>query len=80
MSSYLSSKKLHSVHASPLSAGGGGGHWGVSLLTDFRKGVAWQDLRRWLLGKIGVTFFRGFADFAKKIKLRSETFNDKKGL
>ena len=65
VSSYLSSKKLHSVHTSPLSAGGGAEGRGVSLLINFQKGVAWQDLRQWLLGKIGVTFFMGFADFAK---------------
>ena len=45
---------------------GGGAEGGVSLLINFQKGVAWQDLRQWMLGKIGVTFFRGFADFAKK--------------
>ena len=39
VSSYLRSNKFHSVHPSSLSAGGG-----LSLLLNFQKGGAWQDL------------------------------------
>ena len=72
-SSYLSSNKLHSVYPSSLFAGGG-----LSLLLNFQKEeldrisvLRSQDLRGRLLGKIGVTFFRGVAD---------TNIYDKKGL
>ena len=65
VSSYLSSNKLHSVHPSSHSAGGG-----LSLLLNFQKEgldrisvLKFQDLRGWVVAaKIGVTFFRRVAD------------------
>ena len=76
---YLSSNKLHSVHPSSISAGV------LILLPNFQRGLTRsQDLRGWLLGKIGVIVFegggRGGCSFYIKNKLKSEIFNDKKGL
>ena len=85
VSSYLSSNKLHSVYASSLSAGGGEG--GLSLLLNFQKGGAWQDLslqisgsQRVVAGKDRGDFFQVGCSFYIKNKLKSEIFNDKKGL
>ena len=64
VSSYLSSNKLHSVHPSSFSAGGGGVWFEPSNI--FSKRRARQDLRGWLLGKIGVSFFRGLQFLHKK--------------
>ena len=67
---YLSSNKLHSVHPSPHFC------WGVDPSAEFSKrGLKRsQDLRGWLLGKIGVTFFegggRGGCSFYVKKKLK----------
>ena len=73
VSSYLSSNKLHLMHLSSLSAGVGVGWAGLNLLLNFQKGrldrvtvLRSQDLRKWLLGKIGVTFFSGVAVFTYK--------------
>ena len=59
----------------PLSAGGGGG--GLSLKLNFLKGGGLDKtsaFRGGLLGKRGMTFFRGLQLSHKK----SEIFNDKK--
>ena len=56
---------------------------GVGLnLPNFQKQGAWQDLnfKTEVAGKEGLTFFRGAYKFYKKTKLKSEIFNDKKGL
>ena len=79
MSLYLSLNKLHSVHPSSISAGG------LILLTNFQKGGAWQDLssqdlRGWLLGKIEVTFFGVRGEGVAFLHIKSEIFNDQKGL
>ena len=68
---------MHSVHP-PLSAEGGGG--GLSLQPNFQKGVLdkTSTFRGGLLGKTGVTFFRGGCNFHRKNKLKSEIFNNKK--
>ena len=55
---------------------------GLSLQLNFQKGGrALQDLnfQRGVVGKEGVTFFRGGCNFHKN-KLKSEIFNDKKSL
>ena len=64
VSSYLSSNKLYSVHASSLSGGGG-----LSLPLNFQKEgldrisvLRSQDLRGRFHGKIGVSF-RGITVF-----------------
>ena len=60
--SYLNSSKLHSVHHSSLSAGGGG----LSVPPNYQKGGVWQDLssqisgsQRVVAGKDRGDFFRG---------------------
>ena len=70
VSSYLSSNKLHRVHLSSLPAGGGEWVRWVGPSTIFKKEgldrvtvLRSQDLRKWLQGKIGVTFFSGVAVF-----------------
>ena len=83
--SYLNSSKLHSVYPSSLYAGGGGG--GLSVPSNYQKGEAWQDFssqisgsQRVVAGKDRGDFFQGVAAFYMKNKLKSEIFNDKKGL
>ena len=51
--------------------------WGVNLLSNFQKRVAWQDVIC-VARKEGVTFFRGSCSCYIKNKLKSEIFNDKK--
>ena len=62
--------------------GGGGG--GVELPTKFSKGGEGLGktsiFRGTLLGKNGVTFYRGGCNFYMKDKLKSEIFNGKKSL
>ena len=67
VSLYLSSKKLHSVQPSSLSAGG------LSLLPNFQKGGAWQNLssqisgsQRVVAGKDRGDFFEGVLQFLHK--------------
>ena len=48
---------------------------GLSLIPNFQKGEGWTGSR----GK-RVAFFRGSCNFYIKSKLKSEIFNDKKGL
>ena len=55
---------VNMVCSSPLSAGGE-----LRFLPNFQKGgEAWEDLnfKRGLLGKTGVTFFRGRVQFLHK--------------
>ena len=86
VSSYVSSNKLHSVHPSSLSAGSGGvAGGGLSLLLNFQKEGAWQDLspqisgsQRVVAGKDRGDFFQGDCSFYTKNKLKSEVFNEKK--
>ena len=61
--SYLNSSKLHSVHHSSLSAGGGGG---LSVPPNYQKRGVWQGLssqisgsQRVVAGKDRGDFFRG---------------------
>ena len=67
----------------PRSAGGGGERGGgLSLQSNFQKGGGLErtsTFRERLLGKRGVTFFRG-VQFSDKNKLKSDIFNDKKSL
>ena len=78
--SYVSWHQRVIVCTSPLSAGK------LSLQPNFQKGGgAWQDLnfRGRLLGKRGMTFFKGGGgrlQFLHKNKLKFEIFNDKKSL
>ena len=79
LSLYLSSEKLHRVHPSSLFLGG----WALYQIfkrerLDRISVLRSQDLRGWLLGKIGVTFFREGCSFYVKNKLKSEIFNDEK--
>ena len=86
VSSYLHSNKLHSVHSSSLSAGGGGKGW-VEPSTKFSKrrsltGSQSSDLRisesgcweRWGY------FLQWGSSFYIENNLKSEVLNDKKGL
>ena len=70
------------MHLSSISAG-----CGLSLLLNFQKGGAWQDLspqisgfQRVVAGKDRGDFFQRGCSFYIKNKLKSEIFNDKKGL
>ena len=72
--------KIHSVHL-PFLKGvgvGGGGFWASNQI--FKKGGLdkTSTFREGLLGKRGVTFFRGGRNFQIKNKLKSEIFNGKK--
>ena len=75
-----SQSKLHSVHPLHFCKGAGEGGGGVELPTKFKKGGLdrTSTFRVGLLGKRGVTFFRGVQ--LSHNKLRSEIFNDKKSL
>ena len=84
--SHLSSNKLHSVHLSSLSVGVGR-RTGLSLLLNFQKEGAWENLspqisgsQKVVAGKDRGDFFQGGCSFYIKNKLKSEIFNDKKGL
>ena len=72
------------MHLSSISAG-----CGLSLLLNFQKGGAWQDLSPQISGSQRVVagedmgdFFQGEGgcSFSIKNKLKFEIFNDKKGL
>ena len=70
------------MHLSSISAG-----CGLSLLLNFQKGGAWQDLspqisgsQRVVAGKDRGDVFQRGCSFYIKNKLKSEIFNDKKGL
>ena len=80
--SYLNSSKLHSVHHSSLSAGGG-----LSVPPNYQKKGVWQGLssqisgsQRVVAGKDRGDFFQEGCSFYIKNKLKCEIFNDKKGL
>ena len=79
VSSYLSSNKLHSVHPSSLSAGGRGDGW-FEPSTKFSKRRGLTGSQRVVAGKDRGDFFQGGCSFYIKNKLKSEIFNDKKGL
>ena len=72
-------KSLYSrcIVCTPLFLRRGGG---LSLQPNFQKGVLdkTSTFRGGLLGKTGVTFFRGGCNFHRKNKLKSEIFNNKK--
>ena len=66
---------------------GVGGSGGLNPLLNFQKGGAWQDLspqisgsQRVVAGKDRGDVFQRGCSFYIKNKLKSEIFNDKKGL
>ena len=61
VSSYLSSNKLHSVHPSSFSVGGGGVWFEPS--TKFSKKRGLTGSQRMVAGKDGGEFFQGVAVF-----------------
>ena len=78
VSSYLSSNKLHSVHPSSFSAGGGGVWFEPSTKFSKRRGLTGSQ--RVVAGKDRGDFFQGGCSFYIKNKLKFEIFHDKKGL
>ena len=87
VSSYLSSNKLHSAQYALLLSFCWEGGGGLSLLLNFQKGGAWQDLspqisgsQRCAAGKDRADFYHGGCSLYIKNKLKSEIFNNKKDL
>ena len=84
VSSYLSSSKLHSVHPSSFSAGGGGVWFEPS--TKFSKRKDLTGSQKVVAGKDRGELFQGWGggwggfSFYIKNKLKYEIFNVKKGL